>query len=107
MRTIPGMLLPHTVTVQPYEGTGAHGPIYGEPRTARAAVEDSRRLVRGTDGNEVVSEATVYTKPHHSIPAESRVTVWPGTNHERTSDVITSSRHTYPGTPGHLELALT
>ena len=107
MRTIPGGFLPHTVTVEPYEGQGAHGRVYGTPRPVRCAVEDQVRLVRGADGAESTSSTTVRCKPHHTIPPESRVTVWPDTPHERVAEVITTARRIYPGTPSHLEISLT
>lgn len=105
---IPRVLLPHRVAVEVYEGQGAYGPIYADPVTVRAYVEDARRVVRRQqDGAEVISESTVRTAPHHVIPAQSRITVWPGAPYERTAEVITSSRYQHPGTPSHLELALT
>ncbi|MEU5847440.1 hypothetical protein [Saccharopolyspora shandongensis] len=104
---IPAVLLPHTITVQPYLGTGAYGEQLGDPDTVRAQVEDSRRLVRSTTGEELVSSTTVRTRLDVHVPPGSLVTVWPGAPHARTARVITVDRFEHPGTPGHLELALT
>ncbi|MEV5537454.1 hypothetical protein AB0L13_11390 [Saccharopolyspora shandongensis] len=104
---IPLLLLPHTVTVQPYEGTGAYGDRHGPAVTVRAQVEDSRRLVRSPAGEELVSAAIVRTRLDVHAPPGSQLTVWPGTAHERMARVITADRFEHPGTPGHLELALT
>lgn len=105
---IPRRMLPHRVVVEAYTGQGAHGPVYADPVKLRAAVEDSTRLVRRrSDGAEVVSSTTVRLDPEHVIPAESRVTVWPDTDHERVAQVITSARQVHPRTPSHIELSLT
>ncbi|MBB5853975.1 hypothetical protein ACFQ05_11760 [Amycolatopsis umgeniensis] len=106
--TMPAFLLPHTVTVKPYTGTGAYGPTFGRPFSVRRAyVEDRRRLVRASDGAETISETTVITRPDPSVPAGSEVTVWPGTPAERTAIVITASTFDHPSAPAHLEITLT
>ena len=106
--TMPAFLLPHTVTVKPYAGTGAYGPSFGRPFTIRRAyVEDRRRLVRASDGAETISETTVVVRPGPTIPAGSEVTVWPGTPAARTATVITSSTFDHPSAPAHVEITLT
>jgi hypothetical protein len=104
---LPAALLPHIVTVRRYEGTGPYGEVFGGPVTHRAFVEDRRRLVLAASGEEVTSETTVYTGPDAAVPVGSRVTVWPGTPHERTARVITTSRYDHPAAWSHLEIALT
>lgn len=103
---IPRVLLPHTITVWPYEGTGAYNDQHGKPIEVRAQVEDSRRLTRSTTGEALVSSTTVRTLLEVHAPPGSLVTLWSGTPHERTARVITAHRFEHPGTPGHLELAL-
>ncbi|GGM65191.1 hypothetical protein GCM10012275_39670 [Longimycelium tulufanense] len=105
---IPTALLPHTITVRPYLGTGPYGDVFGDPVTIRRAyVEDRRQLVRSPTGEEVISETTVRTQPGVHIPIGSKVTVWHGTPHERTARVITANRFNHPSAPAHLEIALT
>jgi hypothetical protein len=105
---IPRALLPHTIKVEAYLGSGPYGDAWDEPVTIRhAQVDDKRRVVRAPDGSEVVSETTVRLELHHQIPPGSRVTVWPGTPLERTATVISASLLTFPGAPSHVELALT
>lgn len=108
--TIPGALLRRMgwdITVEPYAGAGAHGPLYGDPVAVRALMDAGRRRVRDTEGDEVVSETTLrvrLTDADH-FPTGSRVTLPDGT----TPTVITTSRHdgrSLPA-PSHLEVSLT
>ena len=71
MGTLPGFLLRDTVTVEPYVGPGA---VYGAVQTARAHVQEGRKLVK-PDG--VASEATinVFLRLGPPCPVGSRVTV--------------------------------
>jgi hypothetical protein len=100
---IPGWLLRHEMIVEPYQGTGAHGPVYGPPVAVRCFVEDKRRLLRGPNGTELISETTVYCPLGTVAPAESRVQV-----NGRTTTVLNASRRDGGGlpTPDHLEVML-
>lgn len=94
----------HEVTVEAYQGDGAYGPVYAAPATVRCFVDDKRRLVRTAEGDEAVSETTLYVGDLTAdIPPESRVTV-----NGRTTTVLTVSRLDGAGlpTPDHLEVAL-
>lgn len=104
---IPAELLPHTVTVRPFQGTGPYGDVFGEATVHQAFVDDRRRLVVSASGEEVISETTVHTDPDVASPPGSRITVWAGTPNERTARVITASRYEHPGSWSHLEIALT
>jgi hypothetical protein len=101
------VLLPHSVTVRRYEGTGPYGDVFGDPTVHLAFVEDRRRLVVSASGEEVISETTIHIGPDAAVPVGSQVTVWAGTPHERTARVITASRYDHPGSWSHLEIALT
>jgi len=50
----------HTISVEQLIGSGGEGDVYASAVDVRCFVEDTRRLVRGPDGREVVSETTVY-----------------------------------------------
>ncbi|MCP3799746.1 hypothetical protein NLX83_10800 [Allokutzneria sp. A3M-2-11 16] len=105
---VPAVLLPHMITVRLYLGTGPYGDVHGDPVLIRRTfVEDRRRLVRSADGDELISETTVRTRPHEHIPVRSLVTVWPGTPHERTGRVLTSNLFDHPSSWSHREVALT
>lgn len=101
--TIPGFLLRHTVTVEPYVGQGAYGEVYGPAVTVRCFVDDRRRLVRNSEGDEVVSESRLMCRLTEDIPPESRVTL-----NGRVTTVLATSRMDGGGlpTPDHLEVAL-
>lgn len=98
---LPKRFLPHTVIVEPYLGDGAYGPQYGPEQTVRCFVDDTRKVVRDTDGAEVASETTVFTRPDADIPEGSQIQVG-----GRTTRVIRTARRDGGGlpTPDHLEV---
>lgn len=71
---IPTSLLPHRITIEPYEGeSGAAGPVYGTSFQARARVEGRRRAVRSANGTDVISSASAIVRPHVNPRPESKV----------------------------------
>lgn len=80
---IPRRLLPQTVTIAPYVGDGAYGPVWGTAYTVPARVEHTNQLVRDRSGNEVVARSTIFIQPRAVLPeVGSKVTVpdgstWP------------------------------
>ena len=56
-------LLKDLVAVETYSGDGAYGPNFDAPVTVKVNVDQTRRLVRNTAGDEVVSEATLAAHP--------------------------------------------
>lgn len=105
MGVIPGFLLRHRVTIEPYLGDSGYGPRYGPPAVVRAFVTEKIRTVRDERGEEVVASTTLYMLPGQECPPESRVTAPSG----RTASVITSDLHDGGGlpTPDHREVTLT
>lgn len=101
---IPGYLLRHTVTVEPYEGDSAYEPLYGTPVSVRCFLEEKTRTVRDRQGQEVTSSSTLYARLGTVCPAESRVTLPSG----RQTTVIAALRRDGEGlpTPDHLEVQL-
>lgn len=104
MTAIPGWLLRHTVTVEPYTGDGAYGPVYGAAVEVRGMVDEQTRMVRSPGGEQVVSSSTVYVRLDTTAPPGSRVTLPSG----RRTTVINALRRDGSGlpTPDHLELQL-
>ncbi|NKR32276.1 hypothetical protein GS538_20600 [Rhodococcus hoagii] len=49
----------HEVIVKRLKGEGAYGPVWDAPAPVMAAIDDKARMVRNTDGIEVVSSTTV------------------------------------------------
>lgn len=94
----------HTVSVEPFEGeSGYGGTIYGAPVDVACFVDETTRMVRATDGSEVVSSSTVYAGPDAPITNGSRVTLPSGD----TTVVVATSRHDSGplDLPDHLEAA--
>jgi hypothetical protein len=56
-------LLKDLVVVETYTGDGSYGPVFEAPVTVKVNVDQTRRLVRNTAGDEVVSEATLAVHP--------------------------------------------
>lgn len=105
--------LKHRVTIQPLEGEGAEGDIWGDTRPNRPAyAEQKTRLVvdrrsnSPTSGQEVTSTTFVVLLLDDDTQPRSRVTVWAGTSRARTSEVIDSAYFSYRGAPNHVELYL-
>lgn len=105
MSQIPGFLLRHVVTVEPFEGNTSSGPKYGDPVEVKCFVLEKTRMVRAPNGEEVTSSTTVYTRLDVVCPTKSRVTLPSG----RKSTVIDAVRQDANGlpTPDHLEVQLT
>ncbi|MFI5808883.1 hypothetical protein [Streptomyces sp. NPDC051561] len=94
---VPAGLLRHRITVEPYRGDSAYGPMYDPPVAGvRALVAHTVAQVRrASDGREVVSTAQVITLPGLDCPPGSRVTLPDG----RVTTAISTSHHTAPGLP--------
>jgi hypothetical protein len=68
----------HTVTVETYQGTTGDGTrTYAAPQQATGFLEGKRRYVRGRDGDQVISESTLYgpTTLAALFTPQSRVTL--------------------------------
>lgn len=104
----------HAIAVETMTGEGGAGPIYApaaafSPITGTGVlVDDKRRLVRATDGAQVISESTVFdpdvTHASSYVPG-SRVVLPSG----RTATVITVAVRQDPTgmLPEHVEVACT
>lgn len=103
----------HTCTVETLQGVDGYGrevfaaPVVLAPATSSGCfIEQKRRLVRGKDGVEVISETTVYTYPAAAalFTPDSRVTI--GT---AVSRVIVAAPSTSGalGLPDHVAVNLT
>ncbi|SNS43657.1 hypothetical protein SAMN06309944_0250 [Micrococcales bacterium KH10] len=97
----------HTVTVRTLIGTGAYGDVHAEPVEVTCFAEDKRRLVRNSDGKEVISETTLSGPVERSLiwTPGSLVTLPSG----REATVITTSTFTSGDLdlPDHSEAVLT
>ena len=104
MTVIPGWMLGHTVTVEPYAGSGAYGPLYGAAVAVSCFVDEKTRTVRDKTGREVTSSSTFYAGPGLVCPAESRVTL-PSGRQTTVIAVLVRDGGGMP-TPDHVEVQL-
>lgn len=101
--SIPASLLVHVATVEGYVGSGAGGDTYASPVALPCYFEQQRTVVKDANGDDAVSEATVYADLGDDIAPGSRVSV-----NGYESSVITVSIFDDAGITGlaHRELAL-
>ena len=94
MKTLPTRLLRDSVSVETCTGSGAYGPILAAAATVLCKVSNTRQLVRDANGEEVVSEMTLYALPADEAKflPDSRVTFA-----ARTSTVLGVSPQGRPG----------
>lgn len=72
---IPAHLLVHTASVEPYEGSGAYGDVFGAAFDLQCYFEMERKVVRDSNGDEAVSECQVFADLGAEVKPGSRVTV--------------------------------
>lgn len=104
MSGLPGAAFQHDVSIEPFLGTSAYGPRYGDPATVTGFLDARTRMVRDTAGTQVTSTSTVLCPLDTVAPAQSRVTLPDG----RVTTVIAALRRDggkLP-VPSHLELQL-
>ena len=98
------------VVVEPYEGGGANGRIYGEPVTiVRAQIVDDVKLIRDQYDAETNLSAIIYFERSalERIPTpETRVTIWAGTPEAREAHVERCGRYQHPDIADLLEVRL-
>ncbi|AVH58383.1 MULTISPECIES: hypothetical protein [Streptomyces] len=93
---VPGYLLRHRITVEPYLGVSAYGPRYGpKVEDVPALVDETIKRVRDATGAEVTSTAQIIAAPDLNCPTGSRITLPDG----RTTTALTVAHHTAPGLP--------
>lgn len=63
------------ITIEPHLGSGGYGDTYGPAVTVRGIVEEKRRLVRNSQGDEVLSHTTIRCPLDTVSPPLSKVTV--------------------------------
>jgi len=98
---IPKALLRERLVIRPYLGTGAYGPVWGDPQEVQGHVEPGFRVVTDRQGNEVVASAVAFILPGVEVGPESLVT-WDGQDYE----VIDAQPMRAWGKTRHIELTL-
>ncbi|MEU9640944.1 hypothetical protein [Streptomyces sp. NPDC048188] len=104
MSRVPGWLLRHRITIEPYLGDSSTGALYGPPQQVRAFVDEQTRTVVSAGGEQTTSSSTAYTAPGTTAPPLSRVTLPSG----RVTTVIACLPRDGGGlpTPDHVEIQL-
>jgi hypothetical protein len=75
---IPRQLLRDVITIRDFAGSGSLGPTFGAPRTLRASVQPTTRVIVGPDGRNLQCSAMILIRPEDGpIRPESRVTYPP------------------------------
>lgn len=102
LRVLLADMMGSTVAVETYSGDSAYGPIYAASANVTCDVDATRRLVRNSNGDEVISELTlrVNAADDAKFTPESRVTV-----SSRVSTVLAVSPQDYKGTIAYVEVA--
>lgn len=112
MTRIPNRYFPHTVTLQPIDPLPASsGTRYLEPRSGVIAlvVDKIAEVVDGRDGSptrgKLISASThIVMQPESVVDPGSLVTVWAGTDRERTMTVVATGYYRHPVAPESAQL---
>lgn len=106
MNRLPAHFTPHAVRIAAYKAGGGLGGGHAPARDVDASVVDETQAIVGIDGKDTISSANVSTNFDELAPLGSRVTLWPGTDIERTSTVVKITRFQHPTLPWHQVLWL-
>lgn len=97
-------MLKNTVTVSPYTGDGAYGPIYGAAVAVKCNIDSTRRLLVNGQGEQVISETTLQVHPYESSLFTPEATVTISGNLSR---VIAITPYYYRGDVFYVQVACT
>lgn len=71
---VPRELLRDTVTVEDYDGSGAHGPLYRDPRGMCASLQGASRLFTDSRGQTITVDTLAIIRPEDGpVRPESKV----------------------------------
>lgn len=104
----------HTITVRTLTGAGGMGTVYADPVVLSPTTEngvlidDQRRLVRGQDAAEVISETTIYDidMTHAALFTAGSLVTLPSLR-EATVLTVAVRDSGDLDLPDHIEIALT
>lgn len=75
---IPTATLRNRITIEPYTGSGAYGPVYGTAvENVPARVLRKRKTIRTATGVDVTATAQCVLRPDVTVIPESKIT-WGG-----------------------------
>lgn len=103
--------LPHRVTITRFLGDGPEGDVWADEEPdvpayveQKARLKVDRRSTSPTSGQEITASTLIVLLTKDDVLPRSKVTVFPGTPRERTSEVVNSEFYDYPRTPSHVEV---
>jgi hypothetical protein len=107
MGFFPAMFLVHTVTVETFQGTTAHGPTWATAQSVTGWLDDQTHLVRNGKDEEVIAQSAFYAPIESAalFAEDSRLTLPSG----RKARVITTNANDSGALPlpAHVEVHLT
>lgn len=72
---ISSALLNTDATLEPYEGNSSLGEVYGDGVPMKGRFDGKRRMVKRSDGSEIISSGTLLVRPDVEVPMLSRITI--------------------------------
>jgi hypothetical protein len=68
-------LLTTDATLEVFEGSGSVGPVYGDKEALKGRFVGKRRIIKRTDGTEIISSGTLMVRPDCPATMLSKVTI--------------------------------
>lgn len=72
---IPDSVLNKAATIEPYEGSSSLGDVFGEKVQIKGRFDGKRRMVKRSDGTEIICSGTLLVRPDVNAPMQSRITI--------------------------------
>ncbi len=72
---IPNALLTTDASLERYEGQSSVSPVYAEPVDIKGRFDGKRRLVKTSDGKEIICSGMLLVRPDLEVPMHSRITI--------------------------------
>lgn len=105
MPRMPPRMLRHRIVIEPFEGDGARGEVYGAPiPNVRALAVAKTTVIRDADGKRTVSDTTVVLLPGQVCPPRSRLTLPDG--RKVIAMAVTEADGGGLPTPDHVEVVV-
>lgn len=104
VRPLISRLFGHTVTIEPYQGEGAHGAVFGPPTQVPCRINARRRYDRSAERHQVTAETVIYLPRATDCPKRSQITLPDG--QVTTATVVAPRDGGRLPTPAHLEVTV-
>ncbi len=102
---IPLRLLRHTVSVTPYLGDSAYGPIYGDTVDLQTRIEFSTGVTKNGEGQDITYNARLFLLPEADLAPEAKLEYIDQMGRKYQLTVITiAPMHDVAGELSHIEV---